>query len=154
MKKFYSLLLVLCLIFSLSACSNDNSQKELVDDAIKELKSTWKDIYDEPNVKTDGHFEIKNTRVIEIMKNDIEEFEDVDYIIEFVLYTDYFGAAPYYSYVGMSDSVIVYDNGDMEVSGINLLRAYSNKYYTHDYSDIIEAVNDYGDKYNCIEKLK
>ena len=154
MKKVCYLLLALCLIFSLSACSNDNSQKELVDDAIKELKSTWKDIYDETYVKTDGYFEIKNTRVIEIMKNDIEEFEDVDYIIEFVLYTDYFGSAPYYSYVGMSDSVIVYDNGDMEVSRINLLRVYSSKHYTYDYSDIIEAVNDYGDKYNCIEKLK
>ena len=154
MKKLCSLILVLCLIFSLSACGNDNFQKELVDEAIKELKSSWEDIYDDSSVKTDGYFEIKNTRVIEIKKNDIEEFEDVDYIIEFVLYTDYFGSAPYYSNVGVTDSVVIYDNGDMEVSNVNILRMYSSRYYTYDYSDIIKEVNDYGDKYNCVENLK
>lgn len=137
-----------------SSCGNDNSQKELVDDAIEELKLSWEDIYDNLIFETDRYFEIKNTRVIEITKNDIEEFEDVDCIIEFVLYTDYFGAAPYYSCIGLSDSVIVYNNGDMEVSSINLLRSYSGRYYTYDYSDIIKAVNDYGDKYNCVENLK
>lgn len=154
MKRFYSLFLVICLVFSLSSCGNDNSQKELVDDAIEELKLSWEDIYDNLIFETDRYFEIKNTRVIEITKNDIEVFEDVDCIIEFVLYTDYFGAAPYYSCTGLSDSVIVYNNGDMEVPSTNLLRAYSSRYYTYDYSNIIKAVNDYGDKYNCVENLK
>ena len=152
MKKICSFLLVLCLFFSLSACGIKDD--DMVSKATNELKNHWEDLYDDSTVKTDGYFEIKNTRVIEIKKNDIEEFEDVEYIVEFVLYTDYFGAAPYYSYAGISDSVIVYDNGDMEVAGINLLREYSSKHYTYDYSDIIKTVNDYGDKFNCVENLK
>ncbi len=154
MKKIYSLLLVICLVFSLSSCDNGDPQKELVDDAIKELRSAWEDLYDDSIVETDGYFEIKNTRVIEIMKNDFEGFEDVDYIIEFVLYTDYMGSSPYYFSAGLWDSVVVYKNGDMEVTSSNQLLAFARKNYSYDYSNIIKAINDHGDKYNCIEYLK
>ncbi|MBR2013005.1 MAG: hypothetical protein IJ995_02180 [Clostridia bacterium] len=153
MKKFLAIFLLFILSISLTACGND-AQENMINDAVEELKSEWEDIYDDSRVETDGYFEIKNTRVIEIKRNDIEEFEDVDYIIEFLLYTDYFGSSPYYSYSGTSDSVIVYDNGDMEVSSTNLLRWYSTKHYTFDYSDIIKTVNDYGDNFNCVENLK
>ena len=153
MKKFFSLLLVICLVFSLSSCGNDNSQKELVDDAIKELKSTWENIYDNSKIKTDGYFAIKNTRVISIKENNTEEFENIDYIVEFVLYTDYSGSAPYYKNVGIYDTVVVYKDGTMEVQR-NLINLYRSKYFSNDFSDFIKSIDDYGDKYNCIEDLK
>jgi len=118
------------------------------------LKSEWEDIYDKMKLETDRYFEIKNTRVIKIKKTDIEEFKDVKYIIEFVLYTDYFGSAPYHSNYRVSNSVIVYNNGDMKVPKKDLLEDYSIKNYIWDYSNIIDNVKDYDDKYNCVENLK
>lgn len=106
------------------------------------------------NVEYNGYFEIKNTRVIEIGDTDIELFKDIDYIVEFVLFTDYFGSAPYYSSIGISDTVVVYSDGTMEVPNMNLLTAYRSRYYSTDFSDIIKKVYDCKDKYNCVEYLK
>ena len=158
----------LVFIFCLTACDggatndslqknsvkNDSAQLYLINSALDELISTWEDIYEEEASESDGYFEIKNTRVIKIKENDLEEFENVDYIIEFVLYTDYFGSAPYYSLATTADTVVVYDNGDMEVYPQNLLRLYSAKHFSYDYSDIVKSVEDYGDKYNCVRNLK
>ena len=161
MKKALLIILSFILAFCLTACDNNipsdnNIPKELVDDAIEELKSEWKDIYNanQNHIECDGYFEIKNTRIIEIDKTDIEMFKDIEYIIEFVLYTDYFGSAPYYSSIGLSDSVIVYGNGAMEVSGRNLLEVYRAHTFDSDFSDIVKEVYDCRDKYNCVEYLE
>jgi len=169
MKKGLAVFLSLAFMFCLTSCNNDKSlqnkknedvingesvKDELIEDAIKELKSEWEDIYDKMKLETDRYFEIKNTRVIKIKKTDIEEFKDVKYIIEFVLYTDYFGSAPYHSNYRVSNSVIVYNNGDMKVPKKDLLEDYSIKNYIWDYSNIIDNVKDYDDKYNCVENLK
>lgn len=150
MKKLYSLLLVLCLIFSLSACGTDKN--DIVSKAVSVLENHWEDLYEDSKVETDGHFEIKNTRVVNIKENNTEEFKNIDYIVEFILYTDYLGSAPYYENVGIDDTVVVYKDGTMEVQR-NLINRYRNKYYSNDY-DFIKSIDDYGDKYNCIEDLK
>ena len=152
MKKVYYLLLALCLIFSLSACgTNENN---IVSKAVSVLKNHWEAVYDEPNLETDGYFEIKNTRVINIKENTTEEFKNIDYIVEFVLYTDYYGSAPYYQIVGIDDTVVVYKNGTMKVQRKNLINRYRDMHYINDFSDFIKSIDDYGDKYNCIEYLK
>ena len=150
MKKLYSLLLVLCLIFSLSACGTDKN--DIVSKAVSVLENHWEDLYEDSKVETDGHFEIKNTRVVNIKENNTEEFKNIDYIVEFILYTDYLGSAPYYENVGIDDTVVVHKDGTMEVQR-NLINRYRNKYYSNDY-DFIKSIDDYGDKYNCIEDLK
>lgn len=151
MKKLYSLLLVLCLIFSLSACGTDKN--DIVSKAVSVLENHWEDLYEDSKVETDGHFEIKNTRVVNIKENNTEEFKNIDYIVEFILYTDYFGSAPYYQNVGIDDTVVVHKDGTMEVQR-NLINLYRSKYYSNDFSDFIKSIDDYGDKYNCIEDLK
>ena len=151
MKKLYSLLLVLCLIFSLSACGTDKN--DIVSKAVSVLENHWEDLYEDSKVETDRHFEIKNTRVVNIKENNTEEFKNIDYIVEFILYTDYYGSAPYYQIVGIDDTVVVYKDGTMEVQR-NLINLYRSKYYSNDFSDFIKSIDDYGDKYNCIEKLK
>ncbi len=156
MKKALAIILSLILLLSLTACGG-SEHDEMIKEAIEELEEEWEDIYEETkessNHKTDGHFEIKNTRVITIKENDIEEFKDVDYVIEFVLFTDYFGSAPYYSSVGLSDNVIVYKDGDMKV-GKNAFDNYRVNNFITDYSNIIESIDDCGDEYNCVKKLK
>lgn len=159
-------MLVLTLVFSMTACGGTQNRsgeidikdnyrhKAIINDAIEELKSEWERIYDDSVADTDGYFEIKNTRLIEIGNNDTEELKDIDYLVEFVLYTDYLGSAPYYSSVGLSDTVIVYKDGTMTVPSKNSLRAYSQRHYSYDYSDIIKDIFDYGSKYNCTEYLK
>ncbi len=150
MKRISAILLVLILTWGLSACnSNDN---DMVSKAINELKNHWEKMYDKTNVDTDGYFEIKNTRVVNIKENNTDEFKDVNYIVEVVLYTDYFGSAPYYQVVGIDDTVVVFKDGSMEVQS-NLINRYRSKYYSNDFSDFIESIYDYSDKYNCIEKL-
>ena len=151
MKKLFALLLIFVLMFSLAACG-EGEKNEVAEKAIHELERVWKGVYQ--NTEGDGYFEIKNTRIITIKEDTVEEFEGVDYIVEFVLFTDYFDSAPYYSSVGVRDSVILYDDGEIEVCETNPLRLYSSKHYTHDYSDIIEKIEDCGDKYNRVENLK
>ncbi len=151
MKKALPLVLVFVLMLILPSCQNDKQDKK-ISAAVAELKSYWKDFYSE-NEKTNGYFEIKNTRVIHIKENDTEEFQDVDCIVEFVLFTDDFGSAPYYVHFLQYDCVVVYRDGTMEVQN-NPISKYRATYYVIDYSHFIGSVEDLGGQYNCIEKLK
>ena len=127
---------------------------EIVTKATAQLKAYWREKYKETQFdNTDGYFEIKNTRVITIKDNEIELFQDVVYIIEYDLYTDYMGSAPYYENCGIDDTVVVYKDGTMDVSR-NLVRIYRSAYFQTEYSAFIETIDDYHGQYNCIEKLK
>ena len=170
MKKIFAFILALCLVFCMAACgkteddskavssaaSEGNSQyDDLAKKAVSILETEWKNEYSEEiNTPRDGHFEIKNTRVIEIKETDIEEFKDVDYVIEFVLFTDYYGSAPYYSSTGINSTVVAYSDGRMEVVSKTPFTVYMQVHYSTDYSGIIEKVTDCGSQYNCVKKLK
>ena len=163
MKRFFVLLLAVVMLLALVSCSKaepEESKKklehhEMVTDAIKLLKEHWQEFYEESEVETDRYFEIKNTRVITLKDNDIEfaNIQDIAYIVEFVIYSDYWGSAPYYSNAGLYDEVVVYKDGEMEM-GPNIIRQYRNKTYNTDFSDFIASVDDYGDAYNCTRKLQ
>ena len=161
-KTFLALLMLISITVSLCLVSCD-SKKSMVEDAIETLEKYWEDLYDEdekPWSDADGHFEIKNTRVIKIknnLKEDDEAFQyfgDVAYVIEFVLFTDYFAAAPYYKEYRTANSVAVYENGDFEVCPLNLFDLYTGHTFIYDYSGIIEEIVDYGNEFNCVKKLK
>ena len=164
MKRIVALFLTGMIALLCASCSikeaTEKTEKEptkehnaVITEGIEELKDYWEDLYEESDVITDGYFEIKNTRIITIKNNDIALFDDVKYIIEFELYTDYMGSAPYYENAGTHDNVIVYENGTMDVSN-SLIRAYRSKTYQMDYSDFIQTIDDYHGYYNCAEKLK
>lgn len=106
MKKLIVLFLTFSLALCLGACDKANSidkeDRYNVELAISALELHWKDRYAQSE-NADGHFEILHTRVLEIdsKKGDkfssiIENGENIEYIIEFELYTDHFSAAPYY----------------------------------------------------------
>ena len=169
MKRIIAVLLLWVMLLSLAACGSppeegvvpmDDSEitGSVVPKAVSALKGRWKDIYSESGKKygteTDGYFEIKNTRVFTIRETDVEEFRDVAYIVEFMLFTDYYGLAPYYRNVtGLDSSVVVYRSGKMEVR--ELLNQYIAKYYVGNYSQLsfIESIQDYGDRFDCTEHL-
>ena len=150
MKKISIILLVLALCF-LKACS---STKSAVKPAREKLIERWEEIYNNSQKQKDGHFEIINTRVITVKENNLEDFKDVKYIVEFVIFSDYNGSAPYYSQATISNSVVVYKNGEMKVPNNNLLKVYSMESNEYDYSNIIESIKDYGDDFNITKKLK
>ena len=157
MKKLIAILLVLTLTFSLAACGKKPKHDSMVKKAIAELKEYWEDLYDEDEDKgldTDRYFEIKNTRVVTFKENDLQEFgfDKIAYIVEFEIYTDFFGSAPYYVNPGMENNVVVYKDGDMEVQN-GVIRNYRNCTYETDYSDFIETIDDYRDKYNWSGEL-
>ncbi len=153
MKRALAVLSAFTLIFSLFSCGANTNEDDAVAKAVDTLKEHWKTEYKEAGADTDGYFEIKNTRVINIKENTTEEFKNVDYIVEFVLYTDYFGSAPYYQSAGTDDTVVVYTDGTAKVQS-NLINQYRTKYFSNDFSVFLGSIEDLGDKYNCIEKLK
>ena len=113
----------------------------------------WEDEYDRFSIEEDRHFEIKNTRIITIKNNDIEQFENVKYLVEFVLYTNYMGSAPYYEDFCVYDTVVVYNDGEMEVQ-TNPIDRYRGRTYETDFSNFIKDIDDYCGYYNCVKKLK
>ena len=164
MKRFIAILILIAIVFCFAACGKQDKESsaanrenlkhhEIVTEATAQLKKYWQQTYKEYDVETDGYFEIKNVRVITIKDNDIELFQDVAYIIEYELYTDYMGSAPYYENCGVYNNVVVNKNGTMDVKN-SLIRIYRNKTYQTDYSSFIAAIDDYNSQYNCIEKLK
>ena len=154
MKKLLTVLLCITMVLCVTGCKRIGDPKDpIIKDAVKLLQEHWADDYSEIDFG-DGYFEIKSTRVITIKENDVEMFKDVKYVIEFVLYTDYYGSAPYYmNSTGINDNVIVYNDGSMEVVSryINTYRAHT---YNSDFSDFIESIEDYNDAYNCKKDLK
>lgn len=153
MKKAISILLVL--VFAVGLCSCSVVKDPKVTAAIEILQKHWTEEYSREYYKeigSDGHFEIKNTRIIEIKDNNTAMFKDIDYIVEFVLFTDYYGGSLYYENTPIYNSVIVYKNGTTKVDSDYVSR-YRNANQSNDYSEFIEHIDDLGDKYNCSEKL-
>lgn len=159
MKRFLAILLTLLLIFSLAACDKEperetetpkTKHRTMIKEAVEELKDHWKEVYDEECPEgTDRYFEIKNTRVVTLKANDIEQLDlkDIAYIVEFEIYADYFGSAPYYANPYMYNNVVVYKAGNMEVTS-TVIHHYRSRTYETDYSDFIKSIDDYHDKYN------
>ena len=145
MKKLSTIILLIGIILCFSACDN-STHNDIITNAITELENTWETNYQNANINTDKYFEIKSTRIISIKENDIDEFNNVNYVVEFVLFTNYFDTAPYYSCLGQWDCVIVYENGDMEVPRKNIFSNYSTMNFDYDYSNIIDEITEYKDK--------
>lgn len=132
-----------------------NQYNEIVEEAITALSRKWGEIFSEDN-RTSEYLAIYNTRVIDIEpdENDIvfQEIEramEIDYIVEFSLFSDYFSSAPYYHNAAIYDTVIVYEDGTTSVAN-NFFRVYSNLSYNYDYSKFVDEITDLGSAYNRV----
>lgn len=150
------------IIFKPGEARNQNSSTEtnqqdlmLWQDTVTVAKQAvaqeWESIYTDlfaSRQNTDGYLEIKDTRIIEIEPNSNQYFSNVSEVVEFVLYTDYRGSAPYYSNVHLADSVVFYTDGSYEVFNRNLFETYSANVYSWDYSDFIAEIHDLKSGFN------
>ena len=153
MKRLMSCLLMLMMLLPAGMCDEEYD----VDAAIGLLKTCWREEYASME-KLSGYLEIKNTRIVKIADEpkadeSVQEyadkyFGDVDYIVEFMLYSDLMGMAPYYQDAGMWDCVIAYEDGSMEVAAKNVFYDYRARTYSFDISGIVADVIDLNQQYN------
>ena len=155
MKKLVCLLLAAlsCLMFL--GCEKPNENEALIREAIDEIKDSWEAYYEERDISSD-YLEIKNTRIL-FLEEDAAEiwdgFADIVCIVEFELYSELYGPEAYPMNAKYMDSVLVYENGDMEVSSTNLLQLYRSATFSVDFTDVIDSIEDYGSEYNQIFDL-
>ena len=144
-KRLFAFLLciILCTGFACAEAGDD----EMIRRAMDALWNRW--LVDSETVGFEGYLRIMNTRVVELADNDVDLFEGMEAIVEFVIYTDYFNNAPYYVEPNVYDSMAVYADGSYAVQTFSLFERYRSKYFEIDYSKLIERVTDYYDAYNC-----
>lgn len=134
---------------------------DMIEDAVEVLQDYWADAYDEfeGNGNVERYFEIKNTRVFTLTRAGYEELKNVEYVVDFLLYTDCYGMDEYYtdawvSPAGKGGAVAVYRNGDMKVVLNNFIPSACSDASGFNYGEAVKSVDDYGDQYNCKTTLK
>lgn len=154
-------MLCICLVLMMLpyACAESGCD---VNAAIDVLKACWKEeVYSFAPEGGKGYLEIKNTRIVEIQDEPKAEdeysqalaeeyFSDVEYIVEFMLYSDLMGMEPYYQEAEQWKCVLVYKDGSMEAVMQHPFDAYRSKTYSVDISGIIEAAVDLHGTHNAV----
>ncbi len=135
----------------------NEEQYKVADVAVSALLSYWKEAY-KINKAGNGYFEIVNTRVVKINDSGFEDnfsylLGDIEYIVEFVIYTDFYGSAPYYHSTTTNNTVIVFKDGSTSIE-TNPLYRYSTVAYNFDYSNIVTSIKNYGSAFNKVVDFK
>ena len=153
MKKITLLIAMLMLTVALSSCGGTPGREYVkeVEAAIAAVKDEWRgynrDLGFEP------YLEIKNTRIVFVEEDAGEHFDNYDYVVEFVLFTNYYGSAPYYDNIGLNDSVVVYTDGSIEVQDKNPFVLYRSRTFDSEFSGIIKNIVDLSSSYNQVIKI-
>lgn len=153
MKKFIALISAAVLCFT-SGCANKTANEETIDEAAKLVGEKWESVYEASpfEIGKDKHLEVKNTRIVRIKDTGLEELENVDYVIDFLLLTNYSGTAPYYTVADYYNSVAVYKDGSMDCD-LDVFAVFTGT-YGNDFDKLIASVEDYGSDYNREIKVK
>ncbi len=118
-----------------------------IETAKKAVLGEWQKRLKESKTKNNGYAQIVSTRVIKIKANENDYFKNVDCVVEFVLRADYYGTAPYYFDMNMYDNAVFYKDGTCKaVSGF--FRTYIAQTAKFDCNDVIDAIVDFGDRFN------
>jgi len=160
-KSFFLLTLVACLM--LTGCNgreNANKSDKRVLNAINVLEEHWDKVYEQNDIEN-KYLEIINTRIINIKSNINSEevygkediFNNIDYIVEFELISNYYNTEPYFCNAYVNNWVVVYKDGTSEVSR-NLFNIYRATTYSTDFSPIIESIEDFHGDYDQALEFK
>ena len=158
-NTIFVLLLATVMTLFFASCSgekanNDKNDKnhEKILASIDLIEDAWWERYEKSGVvdKKDWYLEIKNTRYIKLSDHNVKTLENVDAVIEFDLYTNFYGTKPYYENGVPPDCVVIYTDGTMEVRDYAVMRAYRATTYDTEFANFIEYVKDYNGKYNCV----
>lgn len=159
MKRFLiaTLVLLICVI-AISGCGGNTALKdERVDKAVTALKDYWTGYYAEMSgsekdrANGDWYLEIKNTRLVELGEVENEPLKDVKYVVEFMIYTNFYGVAPYYSNIDVRNTVLIYKDGTVEAGSVSGIPQYIAM---HHEAPPIASVHDYGAQYNAVYHLE
>lgn len=141
-----------------------SSPEYIAERARDALVEHWKtEVYGENPSLYEGKttsIEIRSTRVFSICPAPVDEedrpqqyFEDMAYVVEFVLFSNSHGEAPYAFNSGWKDHVIVSRNGEMRVD-TSPFRVYSSRTDRYDFSGIIDNLYDLGTSLNALYDLQ
>lgn len=132
----------------------------LILQAVEALKAHWTQDYQQYQPDIEGYLEIKNTRLFAIKDEPTggaleaadniaqADFGGIEYIVEFMLFSDYFGTGPaYYVNASVNDHVVFYADGTIVVTK-NLFNHFRAKSFSNDFTGIIEQALDFGPAYN------
>ena len=164
MKRILAILLMLLLCCAAHAqpagIEITEEQNVLVLQAVEALKAHWTQDYRQFQPGVEGYLEIKNTRIITIKdeptggaleaadKMAQADFGEIEYIVEFMLLSDYFGTGPaYYVNAAVNDHVVFYTDGSIAVTK-NLLNHFRARTFSNDFTGIVEETADLGAAYN------
>lgn len=174
LKKITVYFACTALLFSLSACGDKKKTEngdgkgsdKRVTDAIVVLSDYWNECYEGRYEGTDKkvedkYLEITNTTIINIkdtveseeFSEAIEKFQDIDYIVEFDLRSNYFESSPYHYNVGIANCVMVHKDGTTEVNQ-NLFNIYRSRTYSSDFSAIIDSIEEFHGEYDRVIELE
>lgn len=182
MKKISILLLITIFCFSCTsvafasepASETEAQYTEMVNEAIEVLAERWNENYWESEYPDKEYLlDIRSTRVVCIRDRFDEEqndtiagvreelFGEVQYIIEFLLYTDTFSIGEiasgqnvgYYPNSMTDDNVIVYKDGSMECVS-EYLQKYRARTFTVDFSTMIDQVIDLHEEFNQVIRFQ
>jgi len=133
---------------------------DMVDAALPALSQEWREVYASSPIGN-GHLEIVHTRVIKIRPNapgnTLQQWysertgKEIAYLVEFTLFSDYLGTAPYYENVGTRYTVVIHTDGTSDV--LDVLKHFRSTTYQTDFS-FIEEIVDLGTAYNQVWQLK
>lgn len=158
MKRLLLIIMVLVsCIAALTGCSGNAATNENVDKAITALKDYWTGYYAETSetekdrANGDWYLEIKNTRLVELGEVENEPLKDVEYVVEFMIYTNFYGTAPYYNGMDVRNTVLIYKDGTVEAGSVSGIPQYIAMHYE---APPIDAVHDYGAQYNAVYHLE
>lgn len=152
-KKMISLFLILTLTLSLAACGKDDDEKQTLTDkekkyvtsAVDLVRKEWKNTFS-TNAGRSQFADIVGTRLILIKDNKIDDFKDVEAIVEFNIMTGPYGNVSYYTTANRDNMVVFYKDGTHRL--FNILRAYMAKTYDNKFGGVIDKVIDLGSEFN------
>ena len=143
------------------------SEDKLVSQAVELIKDYWRTEVYAPQMYTSndprGYLEIVNTCVTYIKRDFATQteyassteamFANVYCIIDFILLSDYYGSAPYYTDIGINNCVIVYLDGSIEMSRMPFFDQYRSRSFVTDFSPMIESFHNLKSAYNATYHL-
>lgn len=134
-------------------------QDKMIEECIQNVSDAWSEDFKQYENSTfvideNPTIIIKNTRIIKIKDNNIPEFKDVDFVVQFLILSNYHTFAPYYEHTGLYENVIFYKDGTSKVSQSNPFGSASVLTSDPTLQAVVDDVTDLNERYNRTIELK
>lgn len=171
-KKFIVLaaaavVIIAIVVAIVSGTGKKNTDKDInaaVENSITALKETWTVVYNDiddlvvsktfdTGAPEDRKLEIRGVRVIDVNPEGNENYKDVEYVVEFTLYSNRYRTAPYYIPEDIYNSVLVYSDGRCEVKLRNVFKTMADDFRNDTVVKLVEKVYDFDSEYDQVLDL-